>query len=442
MYNERNSSIWLCSDRTEKECLSRNLFGAKNDSLLKRVRAGDICFLYNYETSVLFGVFVAVSDPGWDLEPKAWGGQFPYQIRVKLVTAERTGANGERVFREIGLKMTETKAGFRIPAHPVYGSDVTRKLLSYFPALATDKIPAQQVSVGYQPKEGFESVAGLDDVKAFIRERMIEPFRNLRLAEKYRLRVGGGLLLYGPPGTGKSLIAKAAAKEIDAEFIEISPSVVRGFPGEPEQQLERIFQQAFQKPRVVIFIDEADALLAARERGLSSSVMQRIIPTFLRLFTKVSEQNAPVFIIGATNKPDNLDRAFLRPGRFDMRLKVSLPDQQARVELLGLALANRPLSEELRDSETLEQLAQKLDGWTGADIQLLIDRVAQKVFSKQLRGKPDLGKDPDEEINDKDLLPLTLKDILDGIEQELARPSVLKEQVEEIEKWEATVGAL
>lgn len=441
MSDERNCSIWICSNKTQNECLERNLFGDKSDYFRKRVRKGEFCFLYNCQTDTLFGVFVAVSDPGWNLEPEAWDGEFPYQIRVAPLGEIKAVKNAKKkIFETIHLQMTRTKAGWPIPAFASYGPDITRQLLAHFPI--REELPSHEVSIGYKPKEGFQSVAGLKDVKKFIQERMIEPFLNPRVAGKYGLRVGGGLLLYGPPGTGKTLIAKATAKEIDAEFIEISPSIVRGFPGEPEQHLERIFQEALQKPRVVIFIDEADALLAAREIVQTSTVMQRIIPTFLRLFTKVFEQNAPVLIIGATNKPGNIDEAFLRPGRFDQCLKVPLPDREARIELLRLALANRPISHELRDRKTLEELADRLDGWTGADIRLLIDRVAHEVFMRQMQVNPDLGMDPGEEIREDDLLPITLQDILEGIGKKLSGPSVSKEQLQEIEDWEKKMGLL
>ncbi|HXF05590.1 MAG TPA: AAA family ATPase [Blastocatellia bacterium] len=439
MSNEINCSIWICSNKTQDECLERNLFGDKIDYYRKGVREGDICFLYNCQADVLFGIFVAVSDPGWNLEPEAWGGAFPYQIRVKPAGEIKAVSDARtKIFKPTGLTMTRTRAGWQIPAFASYGPDITRKLLAHFPI---KELPSQEALVSYRPKEGFQSVAGLEDVKRFIRERMIEPFLNPRVAEKYGLRVGGGLLLYGPPGTGKTLIAKATAKEIDAEFIEISPSIVRGFPGEPEQHLERIFQEALQKPRVVIFIDEADALLAAREIVQTSTVMQRIIPAFLRLFTKVFEQNAPVLIIGATNKPGNIDEAFLRPGRFDQCLKVPLPDREARMELLRSALANRPISRELRDHKTLEELADKLDGWTGADIRLLIDRVAHEVFMRQIQRNPSLGRDPDEEIKEDHLLPITLQDILEGIEKKLSGPSVSKEQLKEIEDREKRISS-
>lgn len=437
MRRNRNCSIWLCSNKTEKECLERNLFGDKNDYGRKKVKIGDICFLYNFTSDNLIGVFIAVSNPSRNLEPEAWGGDFPYQIRVKPIGEIRYIRNASRTFMEIGLRMIKTKAGSLIPALPVYGPEITQRLVERFPDFDWNMIeePSDEVWVAERPSEGFNAVAGLKDVKEFIRERMIEPLLYPHLAEKYRLRIGGGVLLYGPPGTGKTLIARATAKEIDAELIEISPSVVRGFPGEPERYLERIFEEALQKPRVVIFIDEAEALLAAREIAQGSTVMQRVIPTMLSLFTKIAARNAPVLIIAATNKPGNIDEAFLRPGRLDLQLKVPLPDQEARVELLRLALAGRPISRELKNPKTLMELANKMDGWTGADIHHLIDRVALNVFKRQVQKNPDLAKDP-EAIEDQKLEEITRQDIEEGIESGLSGPSVSPEQIREIDEWE------
>lgn len=298
------------------------------------------------------------------------------------------------------------------------------------PKHSQDLIPIPLVSTPKEnfvstPEENFESVAGLKEVKQFIKERMIEPLRDPELAQKYRIRVWG-VLLYGPPGTGKTLIARATAGELDAEFIEISPSVVRGFPGEPEQHLEQLFASAMEKPRVVIFIDEADVLLAKREATQHSTVMRRVIPTLLSLFSKVNKLRAPVLIIAATNEPWNIDEAFLCPGRLDRALKVWLPDLETRVELLKLFLRGRPIEKALENDERLRELARMLDNWSGSDIEFLIEEVARCVYLEQRRRESDT----------RELLPITIEAISDGIQRGLAQRSVTDETLRRISEWE------
>ncbi len=427
----RNCSIWLCTRATFRECLVRNLFGDKNLYFGKdKTKQGDVCFLLHVGEDALYGPFIAVSDIGYKLEPDAWQGKFPYQIRVSPIGEPQKIDKASVVFEKIGLTLTSLpQSGAKVPQFATYGPEVTRKLLGYFPTVEASMEPVQNIQEGqseiayiHKSKAGFEIVAGLNDVKKFIRERMLEPFLAPELAEKYRLPVGGGLLLYGPPGTGKTLIAKATAKEIDADFVEITPSIIRGFPGEPEQHLERLFQRILNLPRVVIFLDDAEALLAKRELVEHSTVMQRIIPVFLSLFSKVHESKSPVLIIAATNKPQSIDEAFLRPGRLEEKLFVGPPDLKARIELLRLKLDERPLSDELKDEEKLRGIAEQLEGWTGADIELLVNDVARSVFREVLK-------------HSSNIKPIALTDIERAIREQRIRPSLSQDQVDELKKW-------
>jgi len=237
----------------------------------------------------------------------------------------------------------------------------------------------------YRERLKFENVAGLNDIKEFIRERMIEPAINFELAQKYRLRLGGGLLLYGPPGTGKTLIAQATAGELDAEFIEISPSVIRGFPGDAEKKIEELFLQLHSFPRAVVFIDEADALLAHRETQ-TSTVMERITPVLLAQFSKLSRNRyKPILIIAATNSPWEIDNAFLRPGRLDKCLYVGHPNTESLINLLKMSLQGRPISNELMKEETLSEIAFTFDGYTGADIEQIVDQAALQAYRKAVK---------------------------------------------------------
>jgi transitional endoplasmic reticulum ATPase len=228
-----------------------------------------------------------------------------------------------------------------------------------------------------KPSIRFEHVAGLEGVKEDIRLRMIYPFQHPDLAEKFGVKAGGGVLLYGPPGTGKTMLAKATAGEIDAAFFRVSPAdILSKWVGEAEQNVKKLFDAAAAETRSIIFIDEIEALVPAR-RDEGSSVMQRVVPQILQGmegFDKKSHQQ--ILFMGATNVPWQLDPAVLRPGRFDEKVYIPLPDLPARRKMLELYLSNRPVAPDL----DLDGLTTQLDGYSGADIKYICDRAATVPF--------------------------------------------------------------
>lgn len=236
---------------------------------------------------------------------------------------------------------------------------------------------AEQWIVRERPTLRFDDVAGLDEVKEEIRLRMIYPFTHPELAERFGIRAGGGILLYGPPGTGKTMLAKATAGELEATFFRISPAdVLSKWVGEAEQNIKKLFDAAASEPRSVIFIDEIEALVPAR-RDEGSSVMQRVVPQILQGmegFDKQAKQS--ILFMGATNVPWQLDPAVLRPGRFDEKVYIPLPDEPARRKMLEIYLAHRPVDAAV----DLDTLARRLDGYSGADIKYLCDRAAVIPF--------------------------------------------------------------
>jgi len=236
---------------------------------------------------------------------------------------------------------------------------------------------ANQWLVKERPSIRFDDVAGLEGVKQDIRLKMIYPFEHADLAAKFGIRPGGGVLLYGPPGTGKTMLAKATAGEIDAAFFRISPAdVLSKWVGEAEQNIKKLFDAAASEKRSIIFIDEIESLVPAR-RDEGSSVMQRVVPQILQGmegFDKKSGQ--PILFMGATNVPWQLDPAVLRPGRFDEKVYIPLPDLEARRKMLEMYLSHRPLASDV----VLDQIAATLDGYSGADIKYLCDRAATVPF--------------------------------------------------------------
>lgn len=275
---------------------------------------------------------------------------------------------------------------------------------------------AQQWIVREKPTLRFSDVAGLDDVKEDIRLKMIYPFEHGELAEKFGIRAGGGVLMYGPPGTGKTMLAKATAGEIDATFFRISPAdVLSKWVGEAEQNIKKLFDAAAAETRSIIFIDEIEALVPAR-RDEGSSVMQRVVPQILQGVEGFDKKaGRPILLMGATNVPWQLDPAMLRPGRFDEKVYIPLPDLTARHKMLEIYLGKRPVSEDV----DLPSLAQRLDGYSGADIKYICDRAATIPFLQSVASG-----------QDGQITQTVLDDVLHD-----ARPSVTREMLQRFEQW-------
>jgi transitional endoplasmic reticulum ATPase len=270
-----------------------------------------------------------------------------------------------------------------------------------------------------KPNLGFDDIAGLDDVKQEIRLKMIYPFTHPELASKYQISSGGGLLLYGPPGTGKTMIAKAVCREIDATMFVVSPAqIMSKWVGEAEQNIRKLFQAATAAPRAIIFIDEIEALVPAR-RDSSSTVMVRVVPQILQELEGFDRNSAsrPLLFVGATNEPWSLDSAVMRPGRFDAKVYVPLPDEPARHRLLEINLGSRPLA---KDVDFIE-LVRRLDGYSGADIKAVAEKAATIPFMNAVG-----GAEP---------RPITLQDILDAIAE--TPPSVRKGDLRKFEEFAA-----
>ncbi len=196
------------------------------------------------------------------------------------------------------------------------------------------------------PKIGFDDIAGLEDVKESVRARIILPRKYPEIYQKYKKKPGGGVLMYGLPGTGKTMIAKAIAKEIDAKFYSVKSSdIVSKWFGEAEHNIKNLFETARKEKNAVIFFDEFEALGA--KRGGNSTVMGRIIPELLAQIQGFNETESNIMLLAATNRPWDLDSAFLRPGRFNEKLYIPLPDSNARRFIITRALEDLPLNEDV-----------------------------------------------------------------------------------------------
>lgn len=233
------------------------------------------------------------------------------------------------------------------------------------------------------PNTSFEDIAGLDDVKEAVMYKAIYPHRYPELYEKLRKRSGGGILLYGLPGTGKTLIAEAIAHETGASFFPVKCSDLGSkWFGETEQNIRDVFEAAREAKNAVIFFDEIEAYASNRREN---SAMERSIPEFLAQMQGVGESNNQerILIIGATNKPWRLDGAFLRPGRFDDKIYVPLPDEKARRKIIDDRVCGVPMEEGI-DFETLAKIT---DGYNGADMDYLCEKAKEFALHRVIQDK-------------------------------------------------------
>jgi len=232
------------------------------------------------------------------------------------------------------------------------------------------------------PTIGWDDIGGLDEARDRLREGVELPLKHPEAFRRLGIRPAKGFLLYGPPGTGKTLLAKAAARESEANFIATKSSdLLSKWYGESEQQLARLFNRARQVAPTIIFIDELDSLVPARGGGLGEpQVTERVVNTILAEMDGLEElQN--VVLIGATNRPTLVDPALLRPGRFDELIYVGTPDANGRRRILDIHTRNMPLAKDV----DLDSLAKRTERFTGADLEDLVRRAGLTALRRDLK---------------------------------------------------------
>ncbi len=228
-----------------------------------------------------------------------------------------------------------------------------------------------------RPDTKLDDVAGLDDVKAALRDDVINVMSHPEVYERFKVAGGGGVLMYGPPGNGKTFIAKAIAGELDAAFFAVDASQIKDkYVGETEKNMRHLFEEARQHERAVIFFDEIDALLQKRGNQKVNAVTQ-----FLILADGIAKTgDCTLLLLGATNKPWSIDPAALRPGRFGKQIYVGLPDQTARDAIVRYCLKEVPVE----DSFPFEQIAQRTDGFSGADMAEICGQSKKAAIRRQI----------------------------------------------------------
>src|SRR5690606_22133974 len=230
------------------------------------------------------------------------------------------------------------------------------------------------------PTVGWADIGGIDEAEEKLREGVELPLKNPTAFERLGIRPAKGFLLYGPPGTGKTLLAKAVAKEAEANFISMKSSdLLSKWYGESEQQISRMFARARQVAPCVIFIDEIDSLVPARgTSGNEPQVTARVVNTILAEMDGMEELNS-IVVIGATNRPGLVDPAPLRPGRVDELDFRGTPDEPGRLHILGIHTRDMPLA----DDVDLAGLAARTERYTGADLEDVVRRAGLIAIRKR-----------------------------------------------------------
>jgi transitional endoplasmic reticulum ATPase len=275
---------------------------------------------------------------------------------------------------------------------PYFGGRLTFQVIGVTPAadavLVTQKTTFHIAEKGETlrgvPQVTYEDIGGIRDEIKKVREMIELPLRHPEIFEKLGIEAPKGVLLYGPPGTGKTLLAKAVANESNAHFISISgPEIMSKFYGESEARLREIFKEAREKAPSIIFVDEIDSIAPKREE-VTGEVERRVVSQMLSLMDGL-EARGKVIVISATNRPNAIDPALRRPGRFDREIEIKVPDKKGRQEILQIHTRNMPLAGEDQDLPVkIEKVASISHGYVGADLEYLCKEAAMKCLRRLL----------------------------------------------------------
>ena len=229
------------------------------------------------------------------------------------------------------------------------------------------------------PRVSYEDIGGLKNEVQKVREMIELPLRHPEIFDRIGIEAPKGVLLHGPPGTGKTLLAKAVANETNANFYSISgPEIMSKFYGESEERLREVFKEAEENAPSIVFIDEIDSIAPKREE-VSGDVEKRVVSQLLTLMDGIKSRGKLV-VIGATNRPDAIDPALRRPGRFDREIDIGIPDEQGRMDILLIHTRGMPLTEDVN----LESIAKVTHGFVGADLEALSKEAAMRSLRRIL----------------------------------------------------------
>jgi transitional endoplasmic reticulum ATPase len=339
-------------------------------------------------------------------QPMKYSPGFDQFVKKKMIG--RALNRGDTIFIGVFGTSFPLVAALVQPAGIVIVNENTELVLKEAP----EKETTQVTTISY------EDVGGLKDEVQKIREMVELPMRHPELFERLGIEAPKGVLIYGPPGTGKTLLARAVASESEANFVHIGgPELVSKFVGESEEKMRQIFKEAQENAPSIIFMDEIDAIAPKREE-VTGEVERRMVSQLLTLMDGLKARGQ-VIVIGATNRPNSIDPALRRPGRFDREVELGVPDRQGRKEILQIHTRSMPLAQDV----SVDELANITHGYTGADISSLTKEAAMKVL-RRILPKIDLAQEfiPPEIL---DNLQVTREDFFNALRE--VRPSALRE---------------
>ncbi len=312
---------------------------------------------------------------------------------------------GTQLGTRIQLKIVNTK-----PSGPVIVSDSTRFILGDAGMSSTTAFT-------------YDDLGGLDNEIKKIREMVEMPLRHPELFEKVGIEAPKGVLLHGPPGTGKTLLARAVAGETSAHFVHVSgPEIMGKYHGESEERMRSIFEEAKKNAPSVIFIDEIDSIAPKRDE-VSGEVEKRVVSQLLTLMDGLHSRGK-VVVIAATNRPDSIDGALRRPGRFDREMEIGIPDKKGRYDILRIHTQGMPMEE----SVDLDYISKVTHGFVGADLQALSKEAAMGALRRII---PEVDLEQDRIPSDTlQKIRITAEDFREALRE--VRPSALREVLVQI----------
>jgi transitional endoplasmic reticulum ATPase len=296
---------------------------------------------------------------------------------LEALSKEAAMRSLRRILPEINLEQP------KIPAEILNKIKITKQ--DFDEALRDVQPSAMREVLVQRPNVGWEDIGGLQQVKEELAEAIEWPLKHADLFVEANVEPPKGIFLYGPPGTGKTMIAKAVAATSEANFISIKgPELISKWVGESEKGVREVFRKARQAAPCVIFFDELDAIAPRRGGGSEGDahVTERVISQMLTELDGLEDLKG-VVVIGATNRPDIIDEALLRPGRFDRILEVPAPDKEARKQIFSIHTKKKPLDSDVN----LDKLVETTEGMTGADVAALVNAAAMSAIKEHVRQK-------------------------------------------------------
>jgi len=325
--------------------------------------------------------------------------------------------------------LSELKENEELPKELLEKLQVTKEDFDY--AMRIVQPSAMREVLVEIPKVKWSDVGGLVEVKESLKEAVEWPLRNPDSFKRLGINPPRGIMLYGPPGCGKTFIVKALANESGTNFISIKgPELLSKWVGESEQHVRDVFRRAKQVAPCIVFFDEIDALAPHRGGDSGSHVTEQVVSQMLTEMSGIEDMNG-VVIVAATNRPDIVDPALLRPGRFDRLIYVPAPDQKTRLEILKVQTKNMPLK-----GVELAALSEKTDGYSGADLEAVVREAGLFALREDMKAKEVTKKNFEEAL--KKIKPSITEDMFRKYQK--AVDDAKKSKIEEGEKTSRYIG--